>query len=44
MWPREVDIVSSPMEVGNEIEYKPETVINDINWTDIHPIKQVYMT
>lgn len=44
MWPREVDIVFSPMEVGNEIEYKPETVINDINWTDIHPIKQVYMT
>ena len=31
------------MEVGNEIEYKPETVVSDINWTDIHPIKQVYM-
>ena len=31
------------MEVGNEIEYKPETVISDISRTDIHPIKQVYM-
>ncbi len=43
LWPRDVDVVYSPMEVGNEIEYKPETVISDINWTDIHPIKQVYM-
>ena len=33
----------SPMEVGNEIEYKPELVISDIDWTDIHPIKQVYL-
>ena len=43
LWPRSVDVVFSPMEVGNEIEYKPKTVISDINWTDIHPIKQVYM-
>ena len=42
-WPRSVDVVFSPMEVGNEIEYRPETVISDISWTDIHPIKQVYM-
>ena len=42
-WPHDVDIVFSPMEVGNEIEYKPEAVISDISWTDIHPIKQVYM-
>jgi inosine-uridine nucleoside N-ribohydrolase len=41
-WPQDVDIVFSPMEVGNEIEYRPETVISDIHWTDIHPIKQVY--
>ena len=44
LWPREVDVLYSPMEVGNEIEYTPETVISDIDWTDIHPIKQVYMT
>ena len=43
LWPRTVPVVFSPMEVGNEIDYKPETVISDINWTDIHPIKQVYM-
>ena len=44
LWPQEVDIVFSPMEVGQEIEYKPELVVRDISWTDIHPIKQVYMT
>ena len=44
LWPKDVDIVFSPMEVGNEIDYTPETVISDISWTDIHPIKQVYMT
>ena len=43
LWPRSVDVVFSPMEVGNEIDYSPETVISDISWTDIHPIKQVYM-
>lgn len=42
LWPRDVDVIYSPMEVGNEIEYRPETVISDIDWTDIHPIKQVY--
>ena len=43
LWPRSVDVIYSPMEVGNEIDYSPETVIRDISWTDIHPIKQVYM-
>jgi inosine-uridine nucleoside N-ribohydrolase len=44
LWPRDVDIVFSPMEVGQEIEYTPEQVINDIDWTDVAPIKQIYMT
>ena len=44
LWPKDVDIVFSPMEVGQGIEYKPEQVISDISWTDVHPIKQVYMT
>ena len=44
LWPEDVDMVFSPMEVGQEIEYKPEQVISDISWTDVHPIKQVYMT
>ena len=43
LWPQEVDMVFSPMEVGQEIEYTPEQVIADVDWTDIHPIKQVYM-
>ena len=43
LWPSEVDAIFSPDEVGGQIEYKIEQVIADINWTDIHPIKQVYM-
>ena len=44
LWPQDVDIVFSPMEVGQQVEYLPEQVIADIDWTDSHPIKQVYMT
>lgn len=44
LWPSDIDMVFSPMEVGQGIEYTPEQVISDISWTDIHPIKQVYMT
>ncbi len=44
LWPKDVDMVFSPMEVGQAVEYTPEQVISDISWTDIHPIKQVYMT
>ena len=43
LWPKDVDIVFSPMETGNGIEYLPEQVIADVSWTDRHPIKQVYM-
>ena len=44
LWPKDVDIVFSPAEVGDPIEYVPEQVISDIAWTDVHPIKQVYLT
>ena len=44
LWPQDVDMVFSPMEVGQQVEYTPEQVIADIDWTDRHPIKQVYMT
>lgn len=44
LWPQDVDMVFSPMEVGQQVEYLPEQVIADIDWTDCHPIKQVYMT
>lgn len=43
LWPRDVEMVFSPGEVGDAIEYKSETVIGDISWTNVHPIKQVYM-
>ena len=44
LWPKDVDMVFSPMEVGQTVEYTPEQVIADVSWTDRHPIKQVYMT
>ena len=40
--PKEVDIVFSPGEVGDPLDYRPETVIADMNWTDTHPIKWIY--
>lgn len=43
LFPKEVEIIFSPMEVGQMIEYVPEQVIEDIHWTDIHPVKQIYM-
>ena len=43
LWPADVDIIMSPGEVGDGIEYRPEQVIADIDWTDRHPIKQVYL-
>ena len=43
LWPKEVDMVFSPQEVGENVEYRPEQVISDISWTDAHPIKQVYL-
>ena len=43
LWPNDVDIVLSPGEIGDAVEYTPDQVIADISWTDRHPIKQVYM-
>ena len=43
LWPSELDIVLSPGETASDIDYLPDTVIADIHWTDIHPIKQVYL-
>jgi hypothetical protein len=40
--PKEVDIVFSPGEVGDPLDYRPETVIADMDWTDLHPIKWTY--
>ena len=38
-----LNMVFSPMEAGQDVEYTPEQVIADVSWTDAHPIKQVYM-
>lgn len=43
LWPADVAISFSPQEVGETVDYKPEQVVEDISWTDSHPIKQVYM-
>ncbi len=43
LWPQEVDILFSPQEAGQDVEYTPGQVIADVSWTDAHPIKQVYM-
>ena len=43
LWPKDVDMMFSPGEVGDLIHYQPEQVISDISWTDRHPIKQVYL-
>ena len=40
--PKEVDIVFSPGEVGDPLDYRPELVIADMDWTDHHPIKWTY--
>lgn len=42
-WPHEVDMYFSPCEVGDKVEYPIKMVVDDISWTDVHPIKQVYM-
>ena len=43
LWPRDVEIVFSPAEVGDAIDYPPALVVSDLDWTDRHPIKQVYL-
>ncbi len=43
LWPRDVDIVFSSAEVGDAIDYPPVQVVSDVDWTDRHPIKQVYL-
>ena len=40
--PKDVDVVFSPGEVGDPLDYRPELVISDLDWTDHHPIKWTY--
>lgn len=43
LWPKDVDIMFSPAEVGDALYYTGEMIIEDISWTDVHPIKQIYL-
>ena len=42
MMPKDVDIVFSPGEVGDPLYYSAKQVIEDLSWTDVHPIKWIY--
>lgn len=42
LWPKEVDMLFSPGEVGDGIEYPVEQVLEDFAWDEYHPIRQVY--
>ncbi len=35
LWLTDVDMVFSPMETGQAVEYTPEQVISDVSWTDV---------
>ena len=43
LWPRDVDVVFSAAEVGDAIDYPSAQVVADLDGTDRHPIKQVYL-
>ena len=42
LWPGDVNIMFSPMEVGNAVLYHPTQVISDFSQTSLHPIKHIY--
>lgn len=35
--------IFNAMETGQSVDYEPDSLIRDIDWTDHHPLKQVYM-
>ena len=42
LWPDDIDIVFSPGEVGDPLYYSAAQIIEDMDWTDAHPIKWIY--
>ncbi len=40
--PRNVDLIMSPSNVGDQIDYLPKDVLVDLSYTDVNPIKAVY--
>lgn len=43
LWPQSINIYFSPSLIGDDVDYPSNMVIDDISWTDINPIKQVYI-
>ena len=42
LWPKDIDIVFSPGEVGDPLYYSADTFIADMSWAEPHPIKWIY--
>jgi Inosine-uridine nucleoside N-ribohydrolase len=42
LWPKDIDIVFSPGEVGDPLYYSAAQIIEDMSWTKAHPIKWIY--
>lgn len=41
-FPKNVDIVMSPSNIGDQMDYLPKDVLVDLSYTEINPIKAVY--
>ena len=40
--PSDIDLVFSPGEVGDPLYYSAAQIMEDMSWTDVHPIKWIY--
>ena len=40
--PRNVDLIMSPSNIGDQMDYQPQDVLADLSNTDVNPIKSVY--
>ena len=40
--PHNVDLIMSPSNVGDQIDYQPRDVLVDLSYTEVNPIKSVY--
>ena len=41
-FPKNVDLIMSPSNVGDQIDYLPQEVLSDLSSTEVNPIKSVY--
>ena len=40
--PRNVDLIMSPSNIGDKMNYLPQDVLSDLSYTEVNPIKSVY--